>query len=54
MVHDTDHLDQLVKVVSARFSQWKVTIFLFVTSSYLEERYLETMQISFSHHTFTH
>lgn len=47
MVYDTDHLDHLVKVASARFSHWKVTIFLLVTSRYLRGRYLETIQIYF-------
>ena len=39
-------LDHPIQVVSARFLQYKVTIFPFVINTYLVGRYFETMQTS--------
>lgn len=37
------HTDHLVKVVTARLPDWKVTAFPFVIKKYLVEGYFETM-----------
>lgn len=46
------NIDPLVKVVSARFLDYKVTTFPFVIIKYLMGRYFETMQIAYLSHNF--